>query len=1157
MDPAFLKVGTGPAGSQAIADQARGSDPGRSVFVAASAGSGKTKVLGDRVLRLLLQARVEPQRILCLTFTKAAAAEMSNRIAKVLAAWAAMPEDDLRREIRALIGSAPRDDAMLAEARRLFARVLDVAGGMRIHTIHAFCQSLLRRFPLEAGIAPHFQLIEDRDAAELMEQALGDMLEDAYSGARPDLAQALRHATERLPETRLNDLLRELQGDRARLGHLTRGTGGIDSIMAALARVLGLEAGEDKANILEKACADGAFDGAELARAATALGRSNASDSGRGRIIQDWLAATPVGRQAKIEEYAPVFLTAKGEIRKNLAGKEAIKAMANIAELLEQEARRLVALSARLKAAENCGATRAILTLGLDSIRRYTILKAQSARLDYDDLIHAARDLLSRPGIAPWVLYKLDGGIDHVLIDEAQDTSPDQWRLIVDLTAEFFAGMGAVEKRRTIFAVGDSKQSIFSFQGADPAEFRRHLDLFQSLDPDNFDAVPLNVSFRSSAPVLELVDRVFAGEAGAGLVGDGEAVKHLCNRQGEYGEVRLWPLAVPIETEPPEPWAIPKIIDQSQGPEARLAGRLAEEIQQLIGHAITRQGNVVRAIDAGDIMVLVRNRNVFVELLVRNLKERAIPVAGADRMHLLEQIAVMDLMAFGEFLLLAADDLTLATALRSPLIGISEEQLFTLCVGRKGNLWSRMRELAETHEWAAKAHETLREYRGKARRLTPHELFADVLGAGRGRHNLQGRLGPQCAEAIDEFLGLALAYEASHAPTLQGFLAWIGEDEMVVKRDLDEAAGQVRIMTVHGAKGLQAPIVYLCDQRRRARPGSGLFWIKGEGLALPLFSPNKDSDGAMAASLRQELRQREIEEENRLLYVAMTRAEERLTVCGWAGGQPITEKSWHDRVGEALQEMRVAGRAIVALEFSVGAGWEGEALGLAGGSIAAPGSRTSDNAPTETPPPAWLFQAVEAPIPRARPFSPSRLEVSDPAMLSPLGEDRGWRFKRGRLIHHLLELLPSLAPRSRREAARAFLALPMNALEPDRIEEIIVETMAVIEAPTFAPIFGPEALAEVPIIAEWRDDAGALRAINGRIDRLFVGESEAWVVDFKSNRPAPLLPEHVSLEYRRQMAAYRQALRSLYPDKDIRCFLLWSDGPRLMELPAAMLTLHD
>lgn len=1137
---------------KATRDQRVGSDPGYSAWVSASAGSGKTKVLGDRVLRLLL-GNVPPAKILCLTFTKAAAAEMSNRVAERLASWAAASDDRLREELRALAGGGDIK-ALMPIARRLFARVLDTPGGMKIMTIHAFCQSLLRRFPLEAEVAPHFTLIEERDASALLGEARDEMLNAARGAEDTPLRQALDGVVARMLEGRLNDLMKELFSRRARFERLID-SAEMPAIRAALRTTLRVGAEETRESVLAQAVADSAFPTTALRRAATAMATGKKTDTERAERIKSWLAQSTGERMESFDEYCGVFLTQKRTIQDKLPTKDVERAHPGTAAVLEAEARRLLQIGERLRAVEVANASEALIHVSADVLRRYTRRKAVAAQLDYEDLILKTVDLLQRPGIAPWVLYKLDGGIDHVLIDEAQDTNPEQWRVIVALTEEFFAGQGTAENPRSIFAVGDRKQSIFSFQGAQPDEFLRH-ERHYTDRADRFRSVPLNTSFRSTQAVLEIVDTVFGGVARAGVAVEEETIKHTVSRIGEYGEIVVWPIARPIATEPPAPWQPPTVRELAAAPEARLAESIAAEIAHLLATAGTRRGGEARRLGPGDIMILVRNRTRFMDLMVRALKRRAIPVVGVDRMTLLDQIAVMDLIAFCRFLLLPEDDLNLAALLKSPLVGVTEEELFAICIDRGGkSVWQRVQELADTLPAAQRARDLLDPFLDRAGFATPYQQLSELLEAQGGRRRLYARLGDECGEAVDEFLNLAFAYEARHAPNLQDMLAWMEQGELQVKRDLDEGAGRVRIMTVHGAKGLEAPVVFLADQRRRPQALSGLFWIDAGEAQLPLWSPNKASDDPLAARARAEALQRQLEEENRLLYVALTRAEERLYLCGWRGLQTITEPSWHDHVREAAGKLQAISEPRPASLNGAEEGWEGETLRVSAGAAAA-AAEAPATAPGEIALPAWL----DAPIPDLpdppRPLTPSRPSEPDPATLSPLGEDQGWRYQRGRVIHHLLEMLPQLPREARRGAADAFVSRRSSAVPAAERDALARDVTAMLDVPDFAAIFGPKSRAEVPVVATRRGPDGRTEVVSGQIDRLVVLQGEVWVVDFKSNRPAPMQAMHVSQQYVRQLSAYRAALASLYGDRKIRCFLLWTEGPRLMEIPEDMLNAH-
>ncbi|HET6161663.1 MAG TPA: double-strand break repair helicase AddA [Dongiaceae bacterium] len=1138
---------------EATKAQRLGSDPSYSAWVSASAGSGKTKVLGDRVLRLLL-ANVPPAKILCLTFTKAAAAEMANRVAERLAAWAAASDDQLRAELRALSGGGDIK-ALMPVARRLFARVLDTPGGMKIMTIHAFCQSLLRRFPLEAEVAPHFSLIEERDATALLGEARDEMLNAARSAADSPLRLALDVVVARMLEGRLNDLMKEFFGRRARFERLIA-RADIEAIRAALRRILKVGPEDTRESVLAGEVADSAFPVTELRRAATALATGKKTDIENAEVIAGWLSREPGERVESFGEYCGAFLTKKDMILDRLTTKGVETAHPGTTAILEAEAKRLEQLCQRLRAVEVAVATETLVAVSADVLRRYMRRKAVAAQLDYEDLILKSVDLLQRPGIAPWVLYKLDGGIDHVLIDEAQDTNPEQWRVIAALTEEFFAGQGAAENPRSIFAVGDRKQSIFSFQGAAPEEFLRYERHYHDR-AERFQSVPLNISFRSTQAVLEIVDTVFGGTAREGVAIEQETIRHRVSRIGEYGEIVIWPIARPIASESPAPWSAPTVRELAAAPEARLAEAIAAEIAHLLKTASTHQNRQPRRVAPGDIMILVRNRTKFMDLMVRALKRRAIPVVGVDRMTLLDQIAVMDLMAFCRFLLLPEDDLNLAALLKSPLVGVTEEELFQLCADRGWkSLWSRLQELAATMPAAQRARALLSQFLDRVGFATPYEQLSELLEAAGGRRRLYARLGDECGEAIDEFLNLALAYETRHAPNLQDMLAWMEQGELEVKRDLDEGAGRVRIMTVHGAKGLESPIVFLADQRRRPQALSGLFWIDIGDAQLPIWSPNMGSDDAVAAAARAAAQQRQQEEENRLLYVALTRAEERLYVCGWCGVQPVKSASWHDLVRDAVASTdRAAQEKRPDWLSGPEEGWEGAYLRLSAGEL-----EQAQEAPpmesTEIALPAWL----NAPIPDLpdppRPLTPSQPAQAEPATLSPLGEDQGWRYQRGRVIHHLLEMLPQLPTEARLAAAQAYLGRRSSAVPPAEREALARDVTALLDTPDFAAIFGPHSRAEVPVVATRRGGDGKTEVVSGQIDRLVVLENEVWVVDFKSNRPAAMQLSHVSQQYVRQLSAYRSALASLYEDREIRCFLLWTEGPRLMEIPKDMLMAH-
>jgi ATP-dependent helicase/nuclease subunit A len=1156
--------------------QRRGANPDVSAWVSASAGSGKTKLLVDRVLRLLLSGEA-PDKILCLTYTRAAAAEMANRIADELAKWASCDEPELDKAFEKLLGERPVETAtsVRTDARRLFARVLDVPGGLKIMTIHAFCQSLLRRFPIEAHVAPQFQLIEERDAAQLLSEAMRAALGQAAARPQSPLGRAVAAITARIGEDEFDELMKQLRASQIRLRrHLAR-EGGIDGAIAMLRQRLGVEEGTTEDGVLRAAVADDAFDVVALRNAAAALLAGSANDVKAGECMVPWLAADAAGRVHGFDAYLPAFFTQKGKIRNQLATAAAKKLMADIEPVMTKEALRLQAVRQKCAAVALVEATQALLVLGEAVLDGYAARKAARAALDYDDLVAHARALLDDVG-AGWVHYKLDDGIDHVLVDEAQDTSPEQWRIVQALTAEYFAGHGAERagRARTVFAVGDRKQSIFSFQGADPDQFEAMRDWFaariREVGPE-LHVVPLDVSFRSVETVLNAVDNVFSGtDAARGVVEtDAEPLQHRATRTGQAGLVEFWPLVTPREIDDPDPWAPPLKRFESDSPKERLAIGVARHIAQLIQSG-ERLESRDRSVQAGDILVLVRTRNEFLAALVRELKDCGIAVAGIDRMNLSTQIAVMDLVVLAEFLLHADDDLSLATVLRGPLVGFSDEELFELAWNRQGSLWHSLTRRRDEHPAFACAHTLLSGLLAATDFTPPFELFQMALGRSGGGGPLQSgrramiaRLGLDAADPLDEFLALALDYDRRHAPSLQGFLAWFRASETEVKRDLDQGnREQVRIMTVHGAKGLQAPIVYLPDTTSLPRDRERLLWF-AEDPALNmqggmLWAPRRDDEEEMADTLRKRLTSAREAEYRRLLYVAMTRAEDRLYVGGWQDKgrtKKIPDACWYRLIEQGMDTATRFAFDNRALFRNPAEGWDGEGRRR---SDARKENVLPDKVQKSSPPrgdvalPDWAETLPPPERKPQRPLAPSR-PAEAPAARSPLGADRGRIFRRGLIVHRLLELLPNLQPDRRRAAGARFLANPTHRLDAPAQQALLDETMKILEAPDLAWMFGPDSLAELPLAGELTMPDGTLHSVSGQIDRIAVDATRVAIVDYKTLRPVPPGVDAVPIAYRRQLASYRALARAIWPGRRVECWLLWTEGPLAMKLSDALL----
>ncbi|MGE4062510.1 MAG: double-strand break repair helicase AddA [Rhodospirillaceae bacterium] len=1125
-------------------------NPAATVWVNASAGSGKTTVLTNRVMALLL-AGTPPHKILCLTFTKAAAAEMSNRIGKKLASWVTMDEDDLAKQLESLHPTAP-DRALLDRARRLFARVLDAPGGLQISTIHGFCQSLLRRFPLEAGVPPHFTVMDERDSRETLAKAQELCIAQAHHGGDEALAEALKLITARVHERHFADLMDALAACRTKLSRMFEAHGGFEPLTQALRKKLRLPASATELSLLTEACRDVAFDVSALQRVCAALDSGTATDRDRAAAVRTWLTQ-PDARITSFDAYTAAFLTQEDEPRARLATKAVITALPDALTILAAEAERVRAVRMMCRAARVAANTEALLRLGARMIDIYASEKSRRGLLDYDDLIQKARRLLERDGAAAWVLYKLDGGLDHILIDEAQDTNPDQWAIVDIISREFFAGLGMHEDKsqspRTIFAVGDRKQSIYGFQGAAPDEFERMKHLVMSRVQavnQSWDNPTLNVSFRSVDAVLQVVDHVFNQDAARDGVAD-EDVTHIAARTGNAGLVELWPAIEPRATDNVPAWMPPVERRKSDSPPSRLAGVLARRIHHLIagGEMLESQG---RSIKAGDIMVLVRRRTAFVEDLVRQLKTMKVPVAGVDRMVLTDQMAVMDLMALGEFLLLPEDDLTLATVLKGPLIDLSEEELFTLAHGRgEKRLWEALSTHAGSSSRFGAAHAALADLLAKTDYLTPVELYGYVLVACAGRKKLLTRLGLDAEDPIDEFMTLALSYQDRHIPTLQGFLHWLSAGDAEIKRDLEGSGGDaVRVITVHGAKGLQAPIVFLPDTMQTPTFQDRLLWTRDD-KPLMLWCAAAPEIDPVTRAVRDELCAAQEHEYRRLLYVAMTRAEDRLYICGWQNRRARgTWTSWYEMAHAGLRASPLTEKLVDPFLAQTGAFGSAEVLRLQTAQERPPRGTPKHERRAPIPPlPAWTARDAPPELSPPRPLAPSRIGIEDPPANSPV-VDKRQRFQRGRIIHRLLQSLPDLAPERRRAAADAFLARHSLELDPDTRTSLARETIAILEHPDFAPLFTPgTSRAEVPVIGLF-----GRFALSGQVDRLAITEKEVWIIDYKTNRPPPRAAVDVDKSYVYQLAAYRRALQGIYPGRQVHCVLLWTDGPFLLELPA-------
>jgi ATP-dependent helicase/nuclease subunit A len=1114
-------------------EQALASDPAVHAALSASAGTGKTQVLTARVLRLLLKG-ARPESILCLTFTKAAAAEMANRIGARLAAWVRLKNTELAADLLALGES--NDPRTLERARQLFARVLDCPGGLKIQTIHSFAQSLLAAFPAEAGIVPGFQPIEGRAEQELVRRTLADLMAGAEENGDETLIRDVQCLSRRLGEGGAVEYLQAC----ARKPDAMLALGPRETIEPAIRELMSLPA-ESLEEYIAHRCGDDRFD-CDLLRAVADANRKWGKQTGLGHAeaIDEWLALTPVERAAELSRMLKVVSRVyPGQTRaepdyESHAGRLAVL----IGELLQlQNGARLASdIAAGLRAGQAFAGA-------------YAKAKRAAGVADFNDLIEWTRELLRQRGMGEWVRYKLDRQVDHVLVDEAQDTNAAQWEIIEHLVEEFFSGSSEAEGRvRTLFMVGDFKQAIYGFQGTDPRRFREAREAFKrragtlSTGDDlfsyqrraqEFRDLSIAASFRSAQPVLDVVDALIETVGPNALALSEAPPPHRAHHRDRLGSVELW-----------QPFAVEESPDDSDEGEERwvalrdrrYADVLAERIRLMVEESPVL-ASTGRPLTPGDILVLVRSRGELASLIVARLFSAGVPVAGVDRLHLHEPLAVQDLLAAVKFAVQPNDDLSLACLLVSPLIGWDQDQLRALAYGRKGSLWRELRQRAGEF---GEAHDALAELLRIADFTTPSRFLETILtGPMQGRRRLYSRLGMAARDAIDELMNSALEFERNETASLDRFLSWFSRGTVDVQRDPGQPANEVRVMTVHGAKGLEAPIVILADAtadpaRLGRIPLTVDIEVENAGVA-PLLRPKRDERCPPFEEVILAEEKRDLEEHLRLLYVALTRAADRLIVSGVMpkakkdGSDPRPSNCWHRIVERAMTSIANPGEAHVALRY-----------GSAASARLKQVKHRIEVSPIVVP--EWAKRAAPPEARPPRPLAPSAIALDDESAPPPSEAMRAAAL-RGTWIHQLLERLPAVEASARSSAADRWLERSAGVRDAAVRKEIVAQVCRILTDDRFSSLFGPGAIGEAPLAATLPDG----RVIAGTVDRLRVEDDRVSVIDFKTGK-VPATDTGIPNSHRAQMAAYAEALRIIFPGRRISAALLYTAGPKLIEL---------
>jgi len=1151
-------------------------DPKASAFLTANAGSGKTSTLVNRVARLLLNG-AKPERILCVTYTKAAAAEMQERLFDQLGKWAIRSDDDLRADLER-IDESPRD---LARARALFARALETPGGLKIQTLHGFCEKLLRRFPLEAGLSPAFQVLDDLIGSELAQAASDELL---------TLAEAEFRAT---ADTR-DRLIRKLKvsGFERLLSQFVHQHDDLKAAFEALMmrqtdwmRGIFQSLGLDEPTSPEAVIAD--YENSLYWPGIEDLARSMATTEGdRNQKTGGKLLAVIGAHNAghfDIHDWYKCFYTDKGTFSSHTYSGKA-------SEADKQELHRLAeavpGVMDRARAAEIAGNTLDALLLFHAFSGIYQNRKNLEGALDFQDLINKAKDLLSRGDMASWVLFKLDGGLEHILVDEAQDTSEDQWVIVKSLAEDFFSGRGQLGEAqlRTVFAVGDEKQSIYGFQGARPDKFAEARQYFiaRAQAADQTPRVPeLILSYRTLPEILGFVDAVYdAQDLSHALTLDyNHIITHEAFRLQEKGLVELWPQVQPIDA--PEMTAddadIAPVDAGSREPASkRLAKQLAATIRSEIeaGRVVFSKKGEPRPLHAGDVLILVRKRDALFEHIIRELKMAGVAVSGADRLKLGDHIAFQDLRALMRFCLQPNDNLSLACVLRSPLCDLSEDDLYSVAQGREGTLWRQLRDRPDTDGRFAEARIFLRWALDAGHNLTAFDFLARVLnrrdGEGRSiKQRFLTRLGDECEDVLEETLALALKGEGIGLNGLSACLDLFEFRAAQIKREQEEGGRSVRVMTVHGSKGLEAPWVILPIGPQHTSANKDDLLLRGEDGDLYLCASGRKGDTAGITEIRAGKSLKDEQEGLRLLYVALTRARDRLTLCGFAGKKTpkgIAFDPWYDLVSNAFDKLDHSVEAMpLKAPFDDLEQAQTAVIRLYGRRSPTLAAEAAI-APPEVVLPDFVTRVVaqadvDAERGRERWAAISQMGDEDreaeERAPSPLESRNGLgRYRRGNLIHKLFEILPDIAMEKRTEVAARYLDRQPDLTDSQR-REMAGAVLAVLNDARFAEAFGPDSRPEVALAGRIGETArGEAIMLSGRIDRLVVTADRVVIIDYKSNRPAPDHAEDAAIAYQRQMAGYVALLRQVYPQKTVEAALLWTDGPKLTPLSEALVNLR-
>lgn len=1108
------------------------SDPKLNIWVSASAGSGKTKTLIDRFLRLLLN-NVAPEKILCVTFTKVAAAEMLNRIRATLGEWSIIEEEKLKHDLKHLTNIEP-DSKTIKIARNLFNSFIDNQDKLQILTIHAFCQKLITKFPIEAGIKINSILMTDDQKLALIEEAKNTFL-NQYEGEIKE-PKFITHLLENIHENTLDSLI-----ERAiHISNVSNFSTEQDLYSAKVSEILGIS----KDNAEEKLKDAEELLSLEIGKSLEKFISFSAENdieiiSASIRFIKN----QELSFKSRISSLKDAFLTKDFTPRSALLPKKIAILNEDVLESLKNIQNLVFEYHNVEMSKKTFYLTQGFLDLTYLFNSCYSKIKQKLGYIDYTDLINMSLKLLEDESISNWIESKLNSKISHIMVDESQDINLKQWQIIHTCLKDFFSTNK--DNPNTVFVVGDKKQSIYSFQGSSPELFSG-MHKFIEKTAQNFDITLHNInfskSFRSDPIVLNFVDKLFETISNKNRNYFCEDnLTHISNKNFEHASVEIWPLVVDVENKKDQDsyeWDISEGYKENYSPPKILANMIAKKIQTLLMNGEFKPS---------DFMILVRKRDSLTNHLIRALKEHNLPVSGIDRLLLNENIAIKDLLSFMQFKLLPEDDYNLACLLKSPIFSITEEELCILCQREDRSLWSNLKLLYDNSDSFKKIHDTLEALLNNNTINTPYYFAAYCLDIRGYRSNFLSRIGMHIDEVLDEFINVCLEFEETNEPSLISFLHWFQNAKIEIKKEINNEAEEIKIMTIHASKGLQAKFIILPDTTTVPRNKSSIIFDQLNNVVLYNVSENHSYQ---YQAIIENIKLQTLQEYYRLLYVGLTRASQHLLICGNSRSKTIPELCWYEIARSTLKEVA---QEIDCTELH--------------------GYKNIENQDSSNDENLYFFSDSSVSYKVEKGAFEKKLHIQQKAYtnsdkpkflsekyitqdlyhkISPStkakekNEDINNVLTLGTLIHKALEYFVSLKRTIQSNELQRFIAVyKEKSIEVDLAQ---IENICTLINKFILPLTsGNQVHAELKIQKTYKIDSKNC-ILSGSIDLVVFGDQELHIIDYKTDKQVPKTSCEVDDKYIKQLALYKKVLAEKYTNHDIRCYLAWTTEPSLMEI---------